>query len=682
MANAGVTGKVCDQTQAGVSGVLVGAYDLDGLFGERLLEDTGAASDPVFPGYVRTRADGTFSISYASGSYQLQVRAFSKAKRFLGASTPVAATTPAVALAAPIVVASDTGWVARGGAFTPVGGSIVTYLVDNKECWDLLITAVDGATTSINWMLFYLDIGKSMMRFDADPPAPTAPVSGRRLEGALDSAADRGVTVRLVCNELVAGAGGIIKVPYPASTAARVEAWFAQSTPPKVEVRRFATPAYIPIHTKFVVIDNQQAFILGSPFVQDYYDSSRHAIDDPRHGDFLDLPSWLPCESHQIRQPTHDVNVTITGTAIGALNETFALHWNLAKPAGAADLAPDPAPAAAANATGSVQITRSLSGNSRFAAFPSGETSILESYQRAIENATDFIYLENQYFTCLEIADALVAALKGHLKVQVILLTNNAVDIPGYAKWQPETIRRIRDRLSPDEFRRFGVFTLWSHEEGGAQGGPQRICRNYVHSKVAVIDDEWATVGSANLDGDSLVYSQNATRGGYRFAGDLLSLRQAGLRTDNRESETNIVVYNNVGGLPASTFPAELRRRLWAEHLGYLANGEPDPNAADLLTKPTAPDAPGWLGLWRTRAHAKRDQLAAEPPVVHPARVLPYPANEDPDTEWPTLSDNPNEKFSDAKFYLETLGANPKVKLVPHYRRFNWDAGTWVKSDE
>lgn len=177
----------------------------------------------------------------------------------------------------------------------------------------------------------------------------------------------------------------------------------------------------------------------------------------------------------------------------------------------------------------------------------------------------------------------------------------------------------MTDSLTPTALARVGFFTLWSHEVAAVAGQPTRICRNYVHSKVAIIDDLWATVGSANLDGDSLSFSQNADRGVYRFFGGLLGLRQHGVVTDNRESETNLVVYNGIDGQPTSTFPGDLRRRLWAEHLSFLSNGEPD--LAALTTKPVN----GWLDLWTTRANAKLAGLTAATPTVHDARVLPYP---------------------------------------------------------
>ena len=195
---------------------------------------------------------------------------------------------------------------------------------------------------------------------------------------------------------------------------------------------------------------------------------------------------------------------------------------------------------------------------------------------------------------------------------------------------------------------------------------------------MAIVDDLWATVGSANLDGDLLTYSQNAVHGGFWFLGGLLTLRQSGVVTENRESETNIVIYNGVDGYPASTLPVDLRRRLWAEHLGLVENGTPNPQDPLLDTKP----ATGWLELWKTRADAKLAGLitseAKPEPVVHESRVLTFPIRGTEDTDWPLLKGKALEELKESRFYLRTLGIDDsKLDLKAHYRRFSWPTGTW-----
>ena len=57
MSNGAVTGQVLDENGAAQAGLIVGAYDTDGLFGDRLLANTTNSSDPLFADYARTEIE-------------------------------------------------------------------------------------------------------------------------------------------------------------------------------------------------------------------------------------------------------------------------------------------------------------------------------------------------------------------------------------------------------------------------------------------------------------------------------------------------------------------------------------------------------------------------------------------------------------------------------------------------
>jgi phosphatidylserine/phosphatidylglycerophosphate/cardiolipin synthase-like enzyme len=669
VSNGGITGVVQDENGAPLAGLVVGAFAVGGVFGQRLLANTKASGTfaTTFPGYAETKADGSFEIGYASlASADLLVRVYDRVKRRLaldGVHSGVTATT--FSLPAPIVIAGAdaTGLLVSGGEFpAPFDGNEVELLVDNAVAWKRVVQAIDGAQSSINFMLFYLDVGVSLMSFSPDPPTvgdPTAgPTSGRRLEAALLEADERGVAVRLLLNDFTPD----LPDRFSPDSAGPVADYFASPPANSVEVRRFKTPQMTPIHAKVVVIDDSDAYVIGSPFIQDYFDAVTHDIDDPRHGSYFCLGPA------QIRVPTHDVSLLIGGPAVAALNETFRLHWNTAKPSGAAALAAAPAPAARANGV-SVQIARTLHGNGRFTSIPAGETAILEGYLRAIASAQNLIYLENQYFTCEEIADALVLAIKQRSGLEVIFLTNNKVDIPGYTSWQPDTIRRVLAGLTEEERKRVEFFTAWSAKPALQAGSLPRVARSYIHSKVAIVDDTWATVGSANLDGVSLTASQNAVRWPYSTLGGLFNLRSAGDLTQDRATEANVFIYSAVEGLAQSSLPDDLRRLLWAEHLGYLdGNGAPDPAASDL----DAPPSNGtWLDLWRDRAGKKLDGLSplgADPVELHPARVLRFPHD---GAEMRSCLHRPRR-------YLDALGASlDRLDVRQTFRPFSFADGDY-----
>jgi len=539
------------------------------------------------------------------------------------------------------------GWVATQGVFTPTDGNEVELLIDNHEAWSRAISAVSGAQKSINFMLFYLDIKHAFMAFDPDPPRATGvgPTHAARLELALKAAADQQVKVRLLLNNL----GGI---PYPFDTANVVTQYFAETA--NVETRWFTNFPVAPVHAKVMILDDIEAYEFGSPFVQDYYDDVGHSLHDPRHGERR--------LSKGINVPTHDVSTRIRGPAVKDLNETFRLHWNQVKPGGATDLPAAPTPPPVAQGV-TAQITRSLWGGGRFTALPDGEASILESYLRAIERAESYIYLENQYFTLRELTEALIAVLTAKPDLKLIILTNNKVDIPGYNSWHPNNITRLLSGLRPDNLGQVGVFTRWSHERGLTPGARDRVGRNYTHSKVAVVDDIWATVGSANLDGVSLLASEHAY-----YRPEVAAL----VSNDDeiRETDVNLVVLDrDADGNSPTALPAELRKRLFAEHLGFLTTaGRPDANAPELQTPPKA----GWLSLWTQRAAANVEALRAG---IGPnsCRIMP----------WPNRDGVTIRNVSDPRSYLDGLGVGPSAKppvtveIVDTFDYYSFAEDTW-----
>ena len=245
-----------------------------------------------------------------------------------------------------------------------------------------------------------------------------------------------------------------------------------------------------------------------------------------------------------------------------------------------------------------VQFVRTL--DRMFTADDAGEAGVLEAYLRAIHFAQRFIYVENQYFNNDLITQALIDALKNQPGLVAILVLNVAPDMPFYPAWQHQAVRKIAHSLGGPEAAqtRLGVFTVWSHAKSDATHGKPRLVDNYLHTKSALIDNRWATVGSANLDGASLNFVQ--------YARPLLD-------GDVRNTEANVVVFDPA----ASSSPAvdALRRRLWSEHLGIS-----DPNSSELDDTSDK----NWLQVWNQKAKEKLDSLQANLDQVTPARILPW----------------------------------------------------------
>jgi hypothetical protein len=401
------------------------------------------------------------------------------------------------------------------------------------------------------------------------------------------------------------------------------------------------------MHPKLMIVDGERALSIGSPFGQSYIDSHSHAIEGPVRGNSDDFPK-------------HDAGFIAKGPVIGTMYNALKLLWD--EDAGADEklqvfppTAPDSHHGASVlpdddwDATCSIQIVRTLTAK-RFKDLPDGEKGILEAYLRAINSAKDFIYIENQYFTNNAIGDALVMAMNNNKKLQTIMLLNIRPDVPFYPWKQRRLIHRIRKGVkkdNPNDPDRFGVFTRWSWSHPADKPRPQ-LLPIYIHAKAAVVDDTWCTVGSANLDGLSL---------------DSLLVNPF---VEQRAIELNALMLNNVDGAPSSEAPDILRRKLWAEHLGYVDSaGLLDINAADLKSRPTD----GWLALWANRAKGTLTQLINDP-TQPPASgtVLPWP------------SDNTTHKTP--RDYLDTLGIQ-SYAVVPlkGTRVFDFKSGEWKNPD-
>src|SRR5205085_12022903 len=117
-----------------------------------------------------------------------------------------------------------------------------------------------------------------------------------------------------------------------------------------------------------------------------------------------------------------------------------------------------------------------------------GERTNLDQYLAAIAAARRTIYLEQQHVDVLEILDALDAALARGVRVVAVVPA-----VPQYAT--PERAEVAAARARRARLARWEQFTLCGLAGRTPDGGREPI---HVHSKLMLVDDEWATVGSCN----------------------------------------------------------------------------------------------------------------------------------------------------------------------------------------
>lgn len=431
-------------------------------------------------------------------------------------------------------------------------------LIDNEIALKSIMKAIKKAESYI-----YLTQFEFRPDFLAKPVASSKAVEGKSLAETLINAAERGVKVRILINQNLI-------IPDDYDEIAEI----FQNT--GVLVRPFDAQGPHAMHAKVLMVDGKDAFIIGSPFAQGYWDTVKHFLHDIRRGS-------------KDKQPVHDVSIHINGGAATYVEEYFVDLWNYLsdeKYNGENKLVTLAEPLPSGNQA--LQVVRSITPRTLI---QNGEKGVLEMYRRAITNAQEFIYMENQYFTNPYIVKALKSALEKNKELQLILIINGNPDVPTYRFYQHRRLEKLG--LDVDgpllDHPRIGVYNLWGLETGN---GSHTLQPFYVHSKVSMVDDKWATIGTSNLDGSSLSGAEEFTQ-----------ITNPDLHIN---MEINAVILDIEQEKTGSV--KEFREELWSEHLGLEKMKKPDD---------------GWLELWKETALKNVELLKDETPLMQ-GHILPY----------------------------------------------------------
>ena len=406
----------------------------------------------------------------------------------------------------------------------------VDWLIDNGEAYESLIRALRDARESI-WV--------SQLAFDADCKAYASEEGASEMDSPGDSLLDaivatsglHRVSVKILLNSTL-----LLDTRRPLLRS------LARRKPGAelIEVRGISRFPQL-LHAKMVIIDGGRAFLMGSPFVNGYWDT----------------PSHMPVDHRRPRRelggrPIHDVSVGVHGPVVHELAAIFARLWNGAGPRESADearIGPSRSNRRAA-AKCDVNVVTTEPGTGRDSA-DRGSLATLDALLDGIQRARSLIYIEHQYLSSRPVVEALRQALDREPALEMIFVLNQNPDVTAYRRWQNA---RLAD-TGLLEHPRVGVFALWStSSRKGSRGAINQV---FVHSKVVIVDDEWAMVGSANLDGASL------DSYGDDFSGRLARR----VFRDVRNFDVSVVFTARKSARGQNPI-RDLRERLWSEHLG------------------------------------------------------------------------------------------------------------------
>jgi phosphatidylserine/phosphatidylglycerophosphate/cardiolipin synthase-like enzyme len=259
-------------------------------------------------------------------------------------------------------------------------------------------------------------------------------------------------------------------------------------------------------HQKLVVIrhadgaEKDVAFVGGIDLCHSRRDDAAHHGDRQRQAMapvYGDTPPW------------HDAQVAIHGPAVGDLEFCFRERWDDRNPLSrdpvgmlhdllrhthrrASTLPPMPADPPRCG-THSVQVLRTYArrrGGYPFA--PHGERSIARGFRKAISRACRLIYFEDQFLWSTEVARTFAAALLASPSLHLIAVVPRFFDQAGTLTLRPNQVGREEavQVLLDAAGDRVAIYDIEN-----IAGVPV-----YVHAKVSVIDDIWASVGSDNFN--------------------------------------------------------------------------------------------------------------------------------------------------------------------------------------
>ena len=318
-------------------------------------------------------------------------------------------------------------------------------------------------------------------------------------------------------------------------------------------------------HQKMVVIRHAQepqgdiAFIGGIDLCHSRRDEEMHHGDRQRQ---TMAPVYGP------RPPWHDAQLAVQGPAVGDLEFSFRERWDDPGPLSrdplgivhdllrhahrkAGILPPMPADPAPCG-TQALQVLRTYARRRRGYPFAlQGERSVARAFRKAITRARRLIYIEDQFVWSSEVANVIANALKANPSLQLIVVLPRYFDQAATLTLRPNQVGR---ELAVHVLHEAAPGRVAIYDIENSDGVPV-----YVHAKITVIDDVWASVGSDNYNRRSWSHDSE------------ISCAVIDTERDEREPVDPAGL-----GDGARKFARDLRLQLWREHLGRADGDDAD----------------------------------------------------------------------------------------------------------
>jgi phosphatidylserine/phosphatidylglycerophosphate/cardiolipin synthase-like enzyme len=328
-------------------------------------------------------------------------------------------------------------------------------------------------------------------------------------------------------------------------------------------------------HQKIVVLrhpgqpERDVAFAGGIDLCHSRRDTSEH-FGDPQ-------PQTMSA-AYGPRPPWHDVQLQLRGPVVGVLDTVFRQRWeDPMSPVSENPLAwvhdkvqelrgkshmtptplpdqPPPPPECGPHVIQTLRTYPAVWPAYSFA--PRGERSVARGYTKAINRARRLVYLEDQYLWSAEVAHLFAEALRANPELHLVVVVPRVPDQDSAVGERPQHVGRHQAMQTCEEA---GPDRVHVYDLENDAGTPI-----YVHAKVCVVDDVWASIGSDNFNRRSWTHDSE------------LSSAVLDTTRDDREPRDPAGT-----GFGARVFPRDLRLRLAREHLGRAVDGSEDDHLLD-----------------------------------------------------------------------------------------------------
>ena len=246
-------------------------------------------------------------------------------------------------------------------------------------------------------------------------------------------------------------------------------------------------------HQKVVVIDDDLAFVGGIDLTHSRWDTPAH-----------DCQHELRCNADGAPyQPFHDVQAMFDGPAARIAAELVRQRWRNATgirvPLWPAPLSTHPAHAWPESIKPDfTDVQLALSRTEPPAGNQPGTQEIRQLYADVIARAKHSLYFENQYFSSGAIAEDLARRLKSEDGPDVVVVSRRVNN--GWLERITMGVQRKRIHTLMQNADTHQRYRLYSPEIPGLD----ESCIN-VHAKVIIADDDFLSIGSANINNRSMV---------------------------------------------------------------------------------------------------------------------------------------------------------------------------------